>query len=462
MFWNKYPYTNFHELNLDMILEMIKDLNQEWDEFKILNSITFDGEWDITKQYPAWCIVNTNGGADGYISIKPVPAGITINNTEYWSSIVDYTATIADLQNRVITLEGNVSTLNGSVSALQTNVAQLNLLQDHRYIFVGDSYGTQPDAGSGWPAITMTSMGLTAGTDAYRVSADSTGFIGGAGAPPGDYTWLTLLQSASGSISNHSTITDIVVMGGTNDYTYTSAQLETAIASFVSYCNSEYPNAVIHVGMCSNVTISAWYDEAFRILDVYQGAQRNHSKVKYINNIENALRGYDSMQADMIHPTAAGSVMLAACLSEYLKTGSGGDTNYGNPNARGDWVTLTVGTYGAITSYDQDIVGRKIGNTIEIATVNNHAVLANNITTNGTPVALMTFNNSPLFGSDIAESMTIGEFCDSANHNWPALFYIKENTLYASMIRVASGTPATFSSGDVYMSFKITANTLFN
>lgn len=31
MFWNKYPYTNFHELNLDWLLEQMKSLNERMD-----------------------------------------------------------------------------------------------------------------------------------------------------------------------------------------------------------------------------------------------------------------------------------------------------------------------------------------------------------------------------------------------------------------------------------------------
>lgn len=31
MFWNKYPYTNFHELNLDWVLEQMKSINERMD-----------------------------------------------------------------------------------------------------------------------------------------------------------------------------------------------------------------------------------------------------------------------------------------------------------------------------------------------------------------------------------------------------------------------------------------------
>lgn len=99
----EYPYTNFHEMNLDWIIEQVKKLGIQFDEFKVINQITFSGAWDITEQYPAWTIVSDNN--IGYISIVPVPAGVTLDNGDYWREVIDYTAQIAGLQDRVVTLE---------------------------------------------------------------------------------------------------------------------------------------------------------------------------------------------------------------------------------------------------------------------------------------------------------------------------------------------------------------------
>lgn len=459
MFWNKYPYTNFHELNLDWILNMIKDLERTMSEWEALNKITFSGEWDITKQYPAWTIVNTNGGRDGYISIRPVPAGVTIDNADYWRAVANYTDIIADLQNRMIQAEDDIDDLESDVASLES----LKLLRDRRYIFVGDSYGTQPAAATGWPALTIASLGLTENVNAYRVTADSTGFIGGAGlVDPSGLDWLTLLQSASGSITNHSTITDIVVMGGTNDYTYTDAELETAIASFMAYCSSEYPNATVHVGMCSNVMITQWYDQAARILNMYQSTERTYRFCKYVNNIESALRGVDFMQNDKIHPTTNGSVQLAACLSEYLKTGFGLETAYVNPANANGYVALIPRTYFGLTSLDNDIYSRKIGNDMEMYTMNNHGITNSAISGNGTPVRLISFDNGAIFGSYIASAMGIGTIADNAGHTYPAVYYCYNRALWVSFINVNNNVPATIAAGDVFISFKITANAIFN
>jgi len=103
MFWNKYPYTDYHELNLDWVIGKIREIYTDFTEFKALNTITIDGEWDITKQYKAWTIVSYQN--KGYISLKPVPAGITIDNADYWTMIADYEILINDLTLRVEALE---------------------------------------------------------------------------------------------------------------------------------------------------------------------------------------------------------------------------------------------------------------------------------------------------------------------------------------------------------------------
>ena len=102
----RYPYTDIHELNLDWILAKMKELKIEFDEFKVVNQISFSGAWDITKNYPAWTIVSDNN--IGYVSIQPVPAGVLLTNGDYWREVIDYSAQIAGLQSRVVALENTV------------------------------------------------------------------------------------------------------------------------------------------------------------------------------------------------------------------------------------------------------------------------------------------------------------------------------------------------------------------
>lgn len=91
MFNTRWPYTDFHNLNLDWILETLKKQNGAIADFISLNSITYANplQWDITRQYPKnQVVLDTNG--DGYLSVQPVPVGVEIDNTEYWTKIGNF------------------------------------------------------------------------------------------------------------------------------------------------------------------------------------------------------------------------------------------------------------------------------------------------------------------------------------------------------------------------------------
>ena len=83
-FLNQFPYSDFHELNLDWIIRKIKELALEMNEFEAANSVSYEGVWNITHQYQAWSVVLDAETGYLMISKKPVPAGIGINNNDYW------------------------------------------------------------------------------------------------------------------------------------------------------------------------------------------------------------------------------------------------------------------------------------------------------------------------------------------------------------------------------------------
>ena len=83
-FINRYPYSDTHELNLDWVISEVKKTHDEMADFKAANTVTDEGIWDITKQYAAWSVVLDTDTGYLKISTKPVPAGIDIDNTDYW------------------------------------------------------------------------------------------------------------------------------------------------------------------------------------------------------------------------------------------------------------------------------------------------------------------------------------------------------------------------------------------
>lgn len=91
MFNTRWPYTDFHNLNLDWVLETLKKQDEAIADFISLNSITYADplQWDITRQYPKnQVVLDTNG--DGYLSVQPVPVGVEIANTDYWTKIGNF------------------------------------------------------------------------------------------------------------------------------------------------------------------------------------------------------------------------------------------------------------------------------------------------------------------------------------------------------------------------------------
>lgn len=83
-FLNQFPYSDFHEMNLDWILKEIKKMAESMEEFEAANSVTYEGIWDITKQYPRYSIVLDSQTGYLVIAMKTVPSGIAITNTDYW------------------------------------------------------------------------------------------------------------------------------------------------------------------------------------------------------------------------------------------------------------------------------------------------------------------------------------------------------------------------------------------
>lgn len=108
-FVHEFPQSNLHEQNLDWVISKVKELTHIIDDFTALQSIKWADEWSIDKQYPAWAIVSN--GADGYISIKPVPAGVLVTNTSYWAKIANYDVLYAAFEERIEALESDVEIL---------------------------------------------------------------------------------------------------------------------------------------------------------------------------------------------------------------------------------------------------------------------------------------------------------------------------------------------------------------
>lgn len=315
--FNKYPYTDFHELNLDWIIAQIKQLHHDYDEFKAVNTITNAGAWDITKQYQAWTIVSDNN--NGYISLQPVPAGISISNTDYWGHVADYNILITNLTARVSALENQVSTINGQITAIKRDIEPII---NRKFVFLGDSYNYY---GGGWLSGVTSALGIST---YYDYTASGHGFT------TSPANWEDDIQQF---VSDHSDIaadiTDIVIVGGINDSVPAQlADLETNLSSFITYCASNLAKA--HITMCfvgnakaaSPVLYGRTYENRLEVIATEQRLL-NTAGHTFAEGCQNALFQHTLFESDGLHPNAPGqqygiipAVVAALLKAEFVPT----------------------------------------------------------------------------------------------------------------------------------------------
>lgn len=93
------PYTNFHDLNLDWIIEVLNEFNTKLTDFVSLATIKYANpiQWNITSQYESnTVVVDSNGNA--YLSVRPVPSGVSLDRTEFWTKIGNFDELWADVK----------------------------------------------------------------------------------------------------------------------------------------------------------------------------------------------------------------------------------------------------------------------------------------------------------------------------------------------------------------------------
>lgn len=89
---HKYPFTDFHELNLDWCITAILQLQKAFEDFSAGNKIVFANplQHDLTKTYAKNTIVVDPVSGTAYLSLDVVPVGVQLDNTDYWLPVFDF------------------------------------------------------------------------------------------------------------------------------------------------------------------------------------------------------------------------------------------------------------------------------------------------------------------------------------------------------------------------------------
>ena len=117
-FSNKYPYTDFHELNLDWIINQLKEMSIQLEKFVSLNTIKYAEpiQWDITRQYETNTIVIDPITGTAYISVQPVPSGVAITNTDYWTVVFSLSEFLTKMAQNLANVVEPETTLTATVA----------------------------------------------------------------------------------------------------------------------------------------------------------------------------------------------------------------------------------------------------------------------------------------------------------------------------------------------------------
>lgn len=85
----KYPYTINDLMNTDALARAIIDMQSELKNFVVTNAIKYANpiQWNITTQYEKNTVVIDPLTGTAYISVAPVPMGVSLSNTDYWTVV---------------------------------------------------------------------------------------------------------------------------------------------------------------------------------------------------------------------------------------------------------------------------------------------------------------------------------------------------------------------------------------
>lgn len=258
MAFENFPYTDFHNLNLDWVLQTTKDLNNKWDYYY--------AEWDSWQK-----------SVQSYI-----------DDLDYTKAIDDYMDALKD---------------SGQLADILDT-----WLTDYGIITIGDSYGQgyTPD-GNVKPWCDILHEKYFPDATFYKNNSQ-----GGSGF--GSNTHFSKLLS-----DTIATLTDkqkqqvkyVVVAGGWNDQFVASSLVNSGINDIIDLM-SQLPNATLYIGWIATpiigFTTRAKVSAYNEIKTLYA---TNWQRYKFLSGADSALRWTGVLASDNIHPNASGQASIA-------------------------------------------------------------------------------------------------------------------------------------------------------
>lgn len=258
MAFSNFPYTDFHNLNLDWLLRTVNNLDIKWDDY-----------------YTQW---------------------------NKWQ---------ADVQNYIDNLD-YISAIDNYLDALKASGGLSDIidtwLTDYGIITIGDSYG------EGYTPDGMVKPWCDILHEQYF--SDASFYVnkskGGSGFGANTH-FSELLSQAIATLTDKQKkqVKYVVVAGGWNDQFIASSTVNSGIKDTIALM-SQLPNATLYIGWIATPIIGFTtvaeqksYNEIKTLYETYWG------KYKFLSGADSALRWSSVLASDNIHPNAIGQGSIA-------------------------------------------------------------------------------------------------------------------------------------------------------
>ena len=139
---HKAPYTNFHDLNLDWIIEALNEFSTKLTDFVSLATIKYADpiQWNITNQYETNTVVVDSKG-NAYLSVRPVPSSVSLDRTEFWTKIGNFDELWADVKKAITPIdEGHSPTATADRAVNDLVWVNGSLVRVTKAMTAGDAY----------------------------------------------------------------------------------------------------------------------------------------------------------------------------------------------------------------------------------------------------------------------------------------------------------------------------------
>jgi len=117
----EFPHTRTYDNDLGWLIKRVTEISDTVENFVLMNRVKYAEplQWSITSQYEANTVVVDPKTGDAYMSVSPVPSGVSITNSEYWTPIFNYDGRITEIENLVGDLAASVIHVFPNVAAMK-------------------------------------------------------------------------------------------------------------------------------------------------------------------------------------------------------------------------------------------------------------------------------------------------------------------------------------------------------